>query len=78
MRTVVRDLAQSEEVTQEVYLQSWAQSETNRNMTYGLRQRPIAFDSTAEEAHRRLDGERVRRAMDRLTVTLRDTLGVQR
>ena len=48
-----------------------AQSATNREDVYGARTQDRAFDETAEVVERRLDAERVRRAMDSLTATQR-------
>ena len=48
-----------------------AQAATDREVAYGARTQEPAFDQTAEVVERRLDAQRVRRAMDSLTVTQR-------
>jgi RNA polymerase sigma-70 factor (ECF subfamily) len=48
-----------------------AQSATDREDVYGSRTQDRAFDETAEVVERRLDAQRVRRALDSLTETQR-------
>jgi len=104
LRTV-RDRAQAEEVTQDVYLDIWrnssrfdpdrgsavswlmtighrkavdrvrsAEAARRRDTAYEAREQAAPFDQTVEEAHRNLDGQRVRRALDTLTETQRGAL----
>jgi RNA polymerase sigma-70 factor (ECF subfamily) len=105
VRRVVRDPAQSEEVTQEVFLDVWrssgrfdpargsalswiltiahrkavdrvrsAEAARGRDERYGATSGEVAHDSTAEEATMRLDAERVRRALSKLTDAQRKAL----
>ncbi|MBB2891568.1 ECF RNA polymerase sigma factor SigK [Flexivirga oryzae] len=105
VRRIVRDPTQSEEVTQEVYLQIWrqcarfdpsagsavgwmmtiahrravdrvrsAQARTERETAYDARQQTVPYDTTAENAHRELDAERVRKALGNLTPTQRSAI----
>lgn len=105
VRRIVRDPMQSEEVSQEVYLQIWrqatrfdpssgsalawmmtiahrravdrvrsAQAETERETAYGERHQNVPFDTTSDGAHRQLDAERVRKAMETLTPAQRSAI----
>lgn len=105
VRKIVRDPTQSEEVTQEVYLQIWrqctrfepatgsalawmmtiahrravdrvrsAQAQTGRDAAYDARQQAIPYDTTFESAHRALDAERVRKALETLTPMQRSAI----
>jgi RNA polymerase sigma-70 factor, ECF subfamily len=102
---VVRDPAQAEEVTQEVYLEIWrtsarfdpslgspigwmmtiahrkavdrvrsSEASRRRDSTYEAATQETPFDETAERAERRLDRDRVRRALDTLTDSQRGAL----
>jgi len=102
---VVRDPAQSEEVTQEAFLEVWrtsgrydpargsalawvltiahrkavdrvrsAEAARGRDERYGATSGEVAHDSTAEEVALRLDAERVRRALSKLTDAQRNAL----
>jgi RNA polymerase sigma-70 factor (ECF subfamily) len=105
VRKIVRDPAQSEEVTQEVFLQIWrqaarfdpragsalawlmtiahrravdrvrsAQAQTNLETTYETGRHAVSYDTTAEDAHRSLDAERVRKALGALTPPQRSAI----
>ena len=51
-----------------------AEATRHRDTAYQAREQAVPFDQTAEEAHRNLDGQRVRRALDTLTETQRSAL----
>jgi len=51
-----------------------AEATRRRDTAHEAREHAIPFDQTAEEAHRNLDGQRVRRALDTLTETQRGAL----
>lgn len=50
------------------------QAQGRRDTTYDLEHQHVPFDSTAEDAHRRLDAERVHKALETLTPTQRSAL----
>ena len=51
-----------------------AEASTRREAAYEARNQAPAYDSTSEEAHRHLDAQRVRRALDTLTEAQRGAL----
>jgi RNA polymerase sigma-70 factor, ECF subfamily len=51
-----------------------AEASRRRDTAYEVHERAAPFDQTVEEAHRNLDGHRVRRALDMLTETQRGAL----
>ena len=51
-----------------------AEATRRRDTAYEAREHTTAFDQTVEEAHRNLDGQRVRQALDSLTETQRGAL----
>jgi len=51
-----------------------AQAQTDRETTYDARQQAVPYDTTAEDAHRELDAERVRRALRSLTPAQRSAI----
>jgi RNA polymerase sigma-70 factor (ECF subfamily) len=51
-----------------------AEAARRRDTAYEARDRPAPFDQTVDEAHRNLDAQRVRRALDTLTETQRRAL----
>ena len=51
-----------------------AEAARRRDTAYEAREQATPFDQTAEDAHRNLDGQRVRRALDTLTETQRSAL----
>ena len=51
-----------------------AEAARRRDTAYEAREQAAPFDQTVEEAHRNLDGQRVRRALDALTETQRGAL----
>jgi RNA polymerase sigma-70 factor (ECF subfamily) len=51
-----------------------AEAARRRDTAYEAREQAAPFDQTVEEAHRNLDGQRVRRALDTLTETQRSAL----
>ncbi len=102
---IVRDRAQSEEVTQDAYLDIWrnsarfdpgrgsaiswlmtighrkavdrvrsAEAARRRDTAYEARDQATPFDQTAEEAHSKLDEQRVQRALGVLTEAQRGAL----
>jgi len=51
-----------------------AEAQTRRDTTYDMKQQAVPYDSTAEDAHRELDAQRVRKALDSLTPTQREAV----
>lgn len=51
-----------------------AEAQTRRDTAYELRETDRAYDATAEDAHRNLDAQRVRKALNTLTETQRGAL----
>ena len=51
-----------------------AEAARRRDTAYEARDQPTPFDQTSEDAHRNLDAQRVRRALDTLTETQRGAL----
>lgn len=51
-----------------------AEAQTRRDTTYDLQQQSVPFDSTEESAHRELDAQRVRKALEALTPTQREAV----
>lgn len=107
VRRIVRDPMQSEEVTQEVFLQIWqqaarfdpssgsalawmmtiahrravdrvrsAQAQSDRQAAYDIQQQAVPYDATVDTAHRELDAQRVRKALDTLTEAQREAIGL--
>jgi len=86
VKRLLRDHAQSEEVTQEIFLEIWqtaarydaskggaidrvraSQASRDRDVRIGIRDHAPSFDSVVEDVEVRIESERVKEAMLRLT-----------
>ena len=107
VKRLLRDHAQSEEVTQEIFLEIWqtaprydprkggamswmltmthrrtvdrvraSQSSRDRDVRIGIRDHAPAFDSVAENVEIRIESERVKEAMQRLTELQRQAVSL--
>ena len=85
VRRVVRDPAQSQEVTQEVFLDLWekavdkvraSQASTDRDLRQGIKEFQESYEDVAETVEGRFEAERVQQALKSLTLAQQEAISL--